>query len=278
MVSGASYNATWHFHPEYQITLVIRSSGYRLVGDKITPLRSGDLVLVGSNLPHVWQQENQPQAQRKSKGGSNTVQAIVVRFLSTCFGPQFLEIPEAASIKRLLKRASRGLHVTGKTRDIVSEELESLPSKQGLSRVAKLLVILDLLARSNDLNPIASHGFVQNLSTEDQSRMGRVINYIHDHFDDDIDRAKVAAEACLSEGAFSRFFKQRTGKTLPEYVNELRVGRACRMLAEEHRKVTDVALECGFRNLANFNRRFRKITNQTPSSYREQLRRSVEGR
>lgn len=267
VVRGPGYGATWHFHPEFQITLVLKSTGYRLVGDNITPLTSGDLVLVGANLPHVWQQD--------AGGGRTAVHAIVVRFLDTLLGRDFLEIPEAAGVKRLLNRAARGLRVTGRTRDAVAERLQRLVEAKGLQRVAELLAILETLAQSRELQPIASAGFVPSLSSEDQGRMARVTAHIHAHLTGEIDRATVARAAHLSEGAFSRFFKLRTGKTLPEYVNELRVGRACRLLADESRKVTDIALDCGFRNLANFNRRFREITSRTPRDYRRQLQRSA---
>lgn len=267
VVRGPGYGATWHFHPEFQITLVLKSTGYRLVGDNITPLAPGDLVLVGSNLPHVWQQD--------AGGGRTAVHAIVVRFLDTLLGRDFLEIPEAAAVKRLLKRAARGLRVKGRTRDAVAEQLQRLVEAKGLSRIAALLAILELLTQSRELQPIASAGFVPSLSSEDQGRMARVTAHIHAHLTGEIDRAGVARAAHLSEGAFSRFFKLRTGKTLPEYVNELRVGRACRLLADEPRKVTDIALDCGFRNLANFNRRFREITRLTPRDYRRQLQRSA---
>lgn len=267
VVRGPGYGATWHFHPEFQITLVLKSTGYRLVGDNITPLAPGDLVLVGSNLPHVWQQD--------AGGGRAAVHAIVVRFLDTLLGRDFLEIPEAAAVKRLLRRAARGLRVTGRTRDAVAERLQRLAATRGLHRVSELLGILETLAHSRELSPIASAGFVPSLSSEDQGRMERVIAHIHAHLTGDVDRAGAARAAHLSEGAFSRFFKLRTGKTLPEYVNELRVGRACRLLADEPRKVTDIALDCGFRNLANFNRRFREITRLTPRDYRRQLQRSA---
>ncbi len=267
VVRGPGYGATWHFHPEFQITLVLKSTGYRLVGDSITPLVPGDLVLVGANLPHVWQQD--------SGGGRTAVHAIVVRFLGTWLGRDFLELPEAAAVQRLLARAGRGWHITGRTRDAVAERLARLVGAQGLGRVAELLGILDVLAGSRELRPIASAGFVPDLSPADQGRMARVTAHIHAHLTGTIDRATVARAAHLSEGAFSRFFKLRTGKTLPEYVNELRVGRACRLLAEEERKVTDVALDCGFRNLANFNRRFRELMRRTPSEYRRQLQRSA---
>jgi AraC-like DNA-binding protein len=267
VVRGPGYGAAWHFHPEFQITLVLKSTGYRLVGDNITPLVAGDLVLVGANLPHVWQQD--------PEGGRGAVHAIVIRFLATFLGRDFLELPEAETVKRLLRRAARGLRVTGRTRDAVAERLQRLPAVHGLQRVAGLLEILELLARSKELHPIASAGFVPSLAGEDQGRMERVIAHIQTHLTGDVDRAGAARAAHLSEGAFSRFFKLRTGKTLPEYVNELRVGRACRLLADGERKVTDIALDCGFRNLANFNRRFRAITRRTPREYREQLRRSA---
>jgi AraC-like DNA-binding protein len=267
VVRGPGYGAAWHFHPEFQITLVLKSTGYRLVGDNITPLTPGDLVLVGSNLPHVWQQD--------AGGGRGAVHAIVVRFLDTWLGREFLEIPEAAAVKRLLKRAGRGLRVTGRTREAVADQMQRLSGAKGLNRVAALLGILETLAQSRELQPIASAGFVPSLASDDQGRMARVTAHIHAHLTGAIDRTTVARAAHLSAGAFSRFFKLRTGKTLPEYVNELRVGRACRLLAEEDRKVTDVALDCGFRNLPNFNRRFREITRQTPREYRRQLQRSA---
>jgi len=115
---------------------------------------------------------------------------------------------------------------------------------------------------------------VADVSVDDQNRMHRVTHYINTHLADSIGRAVVAREANLSLGAFSRFFRLRTGKTLPEYLNELRVGRACSLLAHEELKVTDIALECGFRNLANFNRQFRNITRMAPRDYRAQWRRS----
>lgn len=266
VVRGSSYHAMWHFHPEYQLTLVLRSRGHRMVGDNITPLRPGDLVLVGSNLPHVWHQET------SRSSGRDEVHAIVVRFLDTFLGPDFLALPETDGVKHLLRRASRGLQVLGKTRAAVEQRLQRLAASRGLSRIVELLGILDLLAVSRELKPIASAGFVPTVAQADQDRMQRVCHYIDTNVTNEIDRDQVAAVAHLSPGAFSRFFKQRTGKTLPEYVNALRIGRACELLADEKWKVTDVAMECGFRNLANFNRHFRALTNLTPRDYRRKFR------
>ncbi|HEU5397032.1 MAG TPA: AraC family transcriptional regulator [Verrucomicrobiae bacterium] len=270
VVRGDSYHAAWHFHPEYQLTLAIESNGHRLVGDQIAPLHAGDLVLVGSNLPHVWQQD-------ESRGGppAGGVHAVIVRFLETFAGRDFLQIPEMDPVRRLLRRAARGLRVTGRTREIVSEKMRQLPDLVGAERIAGLLSILGVLARSKELHPIASPGFLPALDHSDQDRMQRVCNYINAHLSGNIDRARVAREANLSEGAFSRFFKLRTGKTLPQFVNELRVGRACRRLVDDDTKITEVALDCGYANLANFNRRFLEITGVSPRRYRHRFQERI---
>ena len=264
VVRGTSYNATWHFHPEYQLTLVLESRGHRMVGDNITRLRRGDLVLVGANLPHVWHEENRA-------GQRGKVHAIIVRFLDTFLGSEFLERPELEPVRTLLQKAARGLHITGRTRDFVAEGMQRLAASSGLARIRELLAILDALAKSRDVKPVASAGFVPRFSKDDQERMQRVFSYIDRNLTGEIDRTRAAAEACLSPGAFSRFFKLRTGRTLPEYVNTLRIGRACEMLAEDKWKVADIAMECGFANLANFNRHFRSITKLSPREYRRRF-------
>lgn len=266
VVRGDSYNAAWHFHPEYQITLVIKSCGYRLVGDNIAPLHPGDLVLVGSNLPHVWQQERSNRAEP-----AHGVHAVIVRFLETFLGNDFLEIPEMKPVRLLLRRSARGLQALGAARQVAAEKMRRLADLKGLERISLLLSILNTLAQSDELKPIASAGFVPVLNGSDHDRMERVCDYINTHLGEVIDRAAVARQAHLSEGAFSRFFKLRTGKTLPRYINELRVGRACRLLAEDEAKITDIAMECGFANLANFNRRFLEIAGLTPHIYRRRF-------
>lgn len=271
VVRGRSYGAQWHFHPEHQLTLVLKSYGHRVVGDNITPLAPGDLVLVGGNVPHVWHQDE------AGKSARNGVHAIVVRFRDDFLGHDFLHTPEMEPVCALLQRASRGLQVQGKTRQTIAARMEKLAAAQGLGRVIELLAILDELSRSKELRPVSSAGFRPELSADDQGRMGRVFEHIHQHLTEDISRDAVAARASLSPGAFSRFFKTRTGKTLPQYVNELRVGRACSRLAETDDKVADIALDCGFLNLANFNRQFQRLMNAAPREYRHRFRRSAMG-
>ena len=265
VIRGPDYGTRWHFHPKFQITLALKSEGHRIVGDNISPLRDGDLVLVGSNLPHVWHQD-------ESRGRDDkAVSAIVIRFLDTFLGEEFLAKPELDDVRRLLHRSSRGFQISGKTRDVVAKRLETLSRSESLARVVELLAILDTLAKSKDLKPLASATYAPALKHEDQDRMERVCDFIQTHLTDEIERSHLAKIANLSAGAFSRFFGSRMGKTVPEYVNELRIGRACNMLAEDKLNITDIGLDCGFRNLANFNRRFREIVKTTPREYRRKF-------
>jgi AraC-like DNA-binding protein len=262
VVRGSGYGARWHFHPEVQLTLVLKSSGYRIVGDNISPLAPGDLVLVGASLPHVWHQDE------RKRGTPDAVHAIVVRFREDFLGDHFLQSPELEGVRGLLKRSARGLHISGATREKTASLMCELAALQGLERVLKLLEILHVLASSKHLRPLASANFAPELRDSDTPRMQRVMKFIHDRLDEVIERKEVARCAALSEGAFSRFFKTRTGKTLPQYINELRVGNACTRLRDADAKVADVALACGFENLANFNRQFRAVTGMSPREYR----------
>lgn len=263
-VRGPDYGTRWHFHPEYQLTLAIESAGHRVVGDNIGTLADGDVVLLGSNLPHVWHQD--------TGGKARQVHAIIVRFDESFLGRDFFTLPEVEPVKRLLQRAARGLEVRGTTRNVVTEHMHRLARSEGLARVIELLAILNALANSSELKTLASASYEPKLESADQGRMERVVDFIHTHLTEEIDRERLAKLAHLSLGAFSRFFHSRTGKTVPEYVNEVRIGRACRMLAEDAGNITDIAMDCGYRNLANFNRRFREVVGATPSAYRQKFR------
>lgn len=264
VVRALDYGTRWHFHPEYQLTLALESRGHRVVGDNIAPLTDGDIVLIGSNLPHVWHQDTSAKSRR--------VNAIIVRFDESFLGRDFMALPEMEPVKRLLQRAARGLEVRGAARVAVTEHMKRLADSEGLARVIELLAVLNALASSDDLKALASSNFEPKLESADQGRMERVIDFIHTHLTEEIDRERLAKLAHLSLGAFSRFFHSRTGKTVPQYVNEVRIGRACGMLAEDVSNITDIAMDCGYRNLANFNRRFREVMGTTPSSYRQKFR------
>lgn len=272
VVKGRDYGTRWHFHPEHQLTLAVRSQGHRLVGDHLGALEDGDVVLVGSNVPHVWHQ---------AVDAGSEAEAVIVRFDEGFVGKEFMGKAEMEGVRALLRRAARGLVVQGKAREEVARRMLALPEEGRLERVVGLLAILARLAsaKAGEMKALASASYEPMLLSEDQDRMERVCAYIHLHYTEKVERRKLAALAALSEGAFSRFFHSRTGRTVPQYVNELRVGRACRLLLEfPGRTVSDVALDCGFDNLANFNRRFLAARGVAPSVFRKQWVTAVQRR
>ncbi len=263
VIRGNSYGTPWHFHPECELALGLNCQGYRMVGDHIASLRPGDLVFVGSNLPHVWHQDAEAR-----------LHAIVIQFRADFLGEAIGQCPELAPIQRLLSRAGRGLHITGATRDFVSRKMREIPSLTGPPRLIALLQILDRLAVSRELTPLASVRYAPTLNAHDQSRLGRVCDYINAHLTEPLDRNTLAGVACLSPSAFSRFFKSRTGRTCPDYINELRIARACRLLAEDNQTVTAIAFDCGFHSVPNFQRKFFRYLKTTPRAYRDRLKKT----
>jgi AraC-like DNA-binding protein len=169
-------------------------------------------------------------------------------------------------------KARRGLHITGAVRDRVADRLMALPGLSPLRRFVEVLVILDDIANSPaEVSFLSSAGFAPQLGLGDQARVDRVMQFIHKHLCEPINRDQVAVVAALSPGAFSRFFRSRTGRTFPAYLNELRLGRAARLLSTTDLRVQNVASDCGFRNLAHFNRLFLKWKGVTPSEFRKRL-------
>jgi AraC-like DNA-binding protein len=263
-----SFGTPWHFHPELELTLTLQANGYRMVGDAITPLMAGDLVLVGANLPHVWHEDWRRET-------ASRVHAVVVQFRDDFLGREFLARPEAQAVGRLFQRAARGLQVNGALRRKIGERVRGLVHLDGMPRLLELVAILHELAQSSDLTPLATLGYVPETNRHDEARMNRVCDYINQHLDEVLERDQLARIANLSAGAFSRFFKARTGRTLPEYINELRLGRACRQLANPNLSITEVAMACGFQNLSHFNAQFRRRHKVTPRDFRKRIAASL---
>jgi AraC-like DNA-binding protein len=262
-----AFDIAWHVHPELQLSLFISGQGYRIVGDSIAYLQPDDLVLVGSNLPHLWHHDDFGQ---KPLGN---IHFITLNFREDFLGDSFLQLPELKPVRTLFTQAKRGLQVNGQTRALVAAKMKSISIQTGLIRIIELLEILDLLASSSELESVASAGFMPDVNLVDEQRLSQVCSHIIKHLDEELHRDDLARLVNLAPVSFSRYFKTRTGKTLPDFINELRVGRACRMLAEDQQSITDIAMACGFSNLANFHRQFRKRMQLTPRDYRNLVNR-----
>jgi AraC-like DNA-binding protein/quercetin dioxygenase-like cupin family protein len=257
------FDCPWHVHAEYELILVLTGSGCRIVGDDITALGPGDLVFVGPGLPHIWQEDGAP--------GAPMIHTLLIQFRETFLGDGLLKLPALEPVRHLFARAARGLHIAGGTRRKVSALMLQMTQSKGLERILQFMQILDWLANSKDCQPIASAAFAANPQPYDHERMDRVFQFLTSRLDLEIRLAEAAQLVHLSEGAFSRFFRLHTGKTFPHFVNELRVGRACRLLTESEKNITQVAFSCGFTNLSNFNRQFLRLKGQSPREFRRQI-------
>ncbi len=256
-----SCDCPWHVHEEHELILVLEGGGYWMVGDHLAARRAGDLLLVGPNLPHVFRSdEHRP-------GRVLPTRALLVQFKADFLGREFMEREVLAPVQRLLRRSSLGLAFGGVVREEVAGLMQELLRLQGLRRLIHFLRILEVLARAREVKALATPGFAGEGNPFDQERMNRVCRFIEERLGETIFLAEAARLVHLSEGAFSRFFRMHTGKTFTAYVNELRVGRACRLLAEGGKSVTEVAFACGFENLSNFNRQFRRFKGLTPRDF-----------
>jgi AraC-like DNA-binding protein/mannose-6-phosphate isomerase-like protein (cupin superfamily) len=254
---------TWHYHPEFELTWVIRSHGTRFIGDNIEPYRAGDLVLVGPDLPHCWHDESE---------GGESPEAVVVQFRPETFGRDFLDLPEFEPIKRLFRASKCGLHVDGETALRVQELLRALFEKKGIARLIGLLDILRVLAESEtDLRYLASADYhITNDITElNRQRVELIHRYVRQNLASDINQADVAKLVGLTPPAFSRFFRRATGQTFVGFVNILRINEVCRTMTESSECITNIAMNCGYNNIANFNRQFLALKGMNPSQFRE---------
>jgi AraC-like DNA-binding protein len=262
-VKGKNFGCQWHFHPEMELTLVLSGGTQRWIGDNMSPLREGDLTFLGSNLPHDFRNDPAPGAPFRE------VNAVNVHFHPEFLGTNWLQWAEMNNIQRLFQQAAHGLHITGRSRELVSQIMLKMLRTQGIKRLILLMEILQELSTSRSLVRIASPGFFPELQVSDQERMGMITSYIHEHIEDPLYLTDVARHVGMSEGTFSRFFRSLTRKTFPAYLNELRVARVCRLLTETDATVTEIAMSCGFDSMANFQSQFRRQHGCSPKIYRQ---------
>jgi AraC-like DNA-binding protein len=255
------FDCPFHHHPEIELTHIVRSGGQRYVGDHIGRFAAGDLVLMGSGLPHMYVND------ANAKGGA---QSRVLQFLPDCLGPGFFQLGETKKIRSLIERARVGLSFHGRTRDQVAELLRQLSARgNGIERLLLLMRILDALARTKDVRTLASRSYSPTLSLHQGERINRVCKLISLKFREGIAQGEAARTAGMSSPSFSRFFRRATNKTFRAFVNEVRIGHASQMLMETECSVSEACYASGFANLSNFNRQFLRLRRISPRAYRE---------
>jgi AraC-like DNA-binding protein len=258
-----AFSSPWHFHPEIELTFIERGTGRRHVGDSIAPFGPGDLVLIGANLPHVWRNDAPARVR------ADYAHSVVVHFTEESFGTGFLRCAELKAVRKLLARARRGIEFAPRTSDAAIPVLMEMKNLTGLPRLIRLLEVFQLLASAGNSKLLSSAGFAPQLDPFAGERVNSAHQYVFRNFAGRIDHEEMARNAGMSSSAFSRYFRRMTGRTVSEFVNEVRIGHARRMLIETDRTIAEVAFACGFESLSNFNRRFRGITGTSPREFRQ---------
>jgi len=254
--------ARWHYHDEYELHLITSTSGKAFVGDWIGPFQAGHLVLTGPRLPHNWVSMDMPE-----NGVSQ--RDLVIQFPHEPLVKAADTIPELREVLPLLERAKHGIEFFGLS-ETAEQHWKRVKTARGLRRLTAFCDYLADLAACTDYRLLSS---VQLQSDDDDASIDQihdVVSRITDHLADDHSASALAAELGMSESRFSRFFRKATGNTFTDFVNRVRISRACQLLMDTDQQITHICYEVGFNNVANFNRRFLEIKGMTPTEFRKQ--------
>jgi AraC-like DNA-binding protein len=252
-----------HYHPEYEIILILSGSGKRFVGDNISEFVSGDLCLFGPNLPHTYNNKHLTQ--------NREIHQIVIQFDENFLGRGFFEKPPFKLIKAMFDQSVRGYTFTGQTVHAVSTMMQSLLKMDETEVIIQLLSILHILSKSAEYELLSSPGFSNQRDKLESERMGKVFDHILKNFREEISLNEIASIACLSPEAFCRYFKKYTRKTFSEFVIETRIGHACKLLQQNKLSVSQVSVQSGFNNISYFNRKFKSVMKRTPIEYQKEF-------
>ncbi len=252
----------WHYHPEIEIIYFIEGRTNGVIGDGFQQFDEGDLVILGSNFPHVLQ-ENKVFV--KENPGTRPF-GLIIQFTEDFLGADFMQKPELQAIRSLLHKIKRGIHFKKAAVDKVKEALLSMHLMNDTRKLFILLDVLETLAHADEFDYMTDQNYGYDY-TQDEERMRSVHHYIYQHFTEKITVKEIASVANMTETSFCRYFKTRTLKNFTRFLNEIRISYACKLLSDTNNSVTAVCFESGYNELSYFTRQFKKIMNQSPQQY-----------
>jgi AraC-like DNA-binding protein len=261
------FETPWHFHKEFEIVLCDGGYGQKFVGNHSSTYKEDDLMLLGSNLPHWYKADNffydSPASEIKPA-------SIVIQFTLQSFGPTFFDLDEMKGIKELLTNANTGIEFNGETRTIINELIRKSLVESPQERLITLIKVLHIMSISKEMEPLSDIGIV-GVSSKDSDRMGHILSTVMNHYHEQIDLDQLGNEVGLTKAAFCRYFKARTQKTFVNYLNEIRLSHVCEALRNTDKSITQIAYECGFTNISNFNRQFKDVLGSSPKDFRKKF-------
>lgn len=250
-----------HFHEEFELNFIKNAKGARrVIGDHVEDIDDIEIVLVGPNLQHGW-------FTHKCKG--KTIEEITIQFHRDLFDDTFLQRNQMSFIRNLLLHSSRGILFSKETSLAIMPRIRQLTHKQGFDSVLELMSLLHDLSTSRNFRMLSTDSFNIESHSYNSRRIEKIMYFIKNNFNQNITLTDAAKIAGMTEVSLSRFFKQRTGKTYIDTLNEVRLGNASRMLIDTTHSINEIAYKCGFNNISNFNRLFKKKKDSTPKEFRE---------
>jgi AraC-like DNA-binding protein len=259
-----SFGSLWHYHPELELHYLIKGEGVRFIGDNISNFSDGEILLLGENLPHKWHCRKDVSQDIFQ----NSVEAIVLHFSSNFMGNDLLLLPEARRLPMLFEKAKKGMVITNETRDKLIPLIEAASKAENLDRLIVLLSILKILSETKDYYQITREQSFYKSDKHETERLNVVCNYTLANYSEPITLEQIAAISNLTTTSFCRYFKLMTKKTYYDFLTEIRISHACAFLIEDKISIEQTADRCGFYNISNFYRQFKKIIGVTPLTYK----------
>ena len=256
----------WHFHPEIELVYVNKGKGKRHIGNHISYFNNSQLVLIGSNLPHVGYLD------RLTTNGSETL----IQFKPEFLGSDFFKIPEMIAIEAMFERAKKGIRFNIEIKQRIGAKIEKLVELDGVNRITSFLEILNDLATTDDYTLLNANGFAIETIPQDSDKIEIIYKHINENFKEHISLDQISELVSMTVPAFCRYFKKSTGKTFTKLVNEYRIVHATKLLAESNMSIADVSFECGFNNFSHFNKLFKNFAGKSASKYRSEMKNLIQ--
>jgi len=255
------FNFPLHFHEEFELNLILNAKGAkRIVGDHIDVIDDIELVLVGSNLNHAW---------FTHQCKSDEITEVTIQWHKDLFDDKLLKRNQLRLIRQMLERSMKGIAFSAETIRNISPRILTLNQKNGFDSVMELISILHDLSSSRNMRTLSDSSFSDFHQPSNSRRIEKAFEYLNNNYDKQISLKEIAKLVNMTEVSFSRFIKKRTGSTYIDSLNEIRLGHASRMLIDTTHSIAEISFNCGFNNISNFNRLFKKKKNCTPKEFRE---------
>ncbi|WP_430814982.1 AraC family transcriptional regulator [Carboxylicivirga sp. RSCT41] len=254
------FEQNWHYHDEHELIYYLRGKGSRVVGDNLSEFEMGDLVLVGAGLPHLWKNSEEVE-----KDG---LEAVVIKFDTSHPAFNLLSMFEFSRIKQLLSESQRGVKFNDKAVAQVNNLLVSISDADVAMQFILLLQILNILAEQTEIELLASPEFSLPANNSEEYRLNRIIDFLSGNYNSPLTLEDISDEAAMTPNSLCRFFKTRTNKTIFQFLNEYRIGKACELLINGDKSISDVCFDTGFNSLTSFNRVFKELKQVTPRDFK----------